>query len=550
MILYLTSKKSTTYNAKLNNAFTSLLQENNPNFIRSFLIPKMIKTKTLISFVVVSFLAIFLLGRAVYADTAKIIFMPWKLFAWNRAVEKYQTQINPYVLKGKDTLRVTYNLRGNCIMGGDASAIVFDQPAGAWHFVSLANYGKNCFIGDQTVEIPLSDFKGLDTNQAVSVFHVRFWLNKLFTIDIKNVEAFTKNATPPSSTPTPTKSPTPTPTTKPTTTPAPSTTPKPTVTVTPTQAVTPTPTVPVSAKSWDIESVSSMKETKDKICGQDDPAFIQSWVNKAAELGVNYVAVETPYDNPACGNSLTYTKAWIDAIRAKGLKVWHRHMPMAFEGIYDQTKKNNVDYMAIVESYIKNNPGLFKEGDIFTPIPEPQNGGINGITYCAQSVCQFSSKEQFNQWLRDAMTRSNNAFSAIGLAGKIKVGYFGFDGFVAWGSNNPDWHGILEDSTVAQMGNITIDHYPELIGQTMKQGLDELQARYPNVPIVIGEWGSAGNTDPQQQVLDSMGAAKRLGVIGFNYWHLGMGGNEALINSDFTNKSQFDEVQSFFQGLR
>ncbi|HEX8923692.1 MAG TPA: hypothetical protein VF828_03085, partial [Patescibacteria group bacterium] len=298
------------------------------------------------------------------------------------------------------------------------------------------------------------------------------------------------------------------------------------------------------------QSVSSMKETKDKVCGQDDGTFINNWVAKAKELGANYVAVETPYDSPSCGDSLLYTKAWISAIRSAGLKVWHRHMFLGFEGIYNTTKSKQ-DYLSKVAGYIKNNPDMFREGDIFTPQPEPQNGGINGLTGCDQNVCMFDSIAGFNQWLRDAMDTTNTAFDSIGLGGKIKVGYFGLDGFIVWGSNNPDWHGVLEDATVAKMGNLTIDHYPELINQTMQQGLNELTAKYPNTPIIIGEWGSAGTGDVELQVQSSMGAAAATkNVVGFNYWHLGMGGNEALINSDFTNRVQFKDVESFYKNTR
>ena len=307
----------------------------------------------------------------------------------------------------------------------------------------------------------------------------------------------------------------------------------------------PTPS-PTTTGSWPIQSVSSMKETKDRICGQRDQTFIDRWVDKAKELGANYVAVETPYDNPTCDNSVNYTWKWVNAIRSRGLKVWHRHMPLAFEGIYD-TPKAKGDYLTMIDDYIKNNWGMFREGDIFTPIPEPQNGGVGGVTYCAYGICIFDNQEHFNRWLREAIDAANNAFDQIGLGRKIKIGYFGFDGFVTWGSNNPDWQGILEDATIQKMGNVTIDHYPELIGQTMEQGLDEVMAKYPGLPIIIGEWGSAGNGDIEQQVRNSLGAAKRPGVVGFNYWHLGMGGNEALINEDFSNRPQYDEVQGFFK---
>lgn len=345
-----------------------------------------------------------------------------------------------------------------------------------------------------------------------------------------------------------TVAPTPTPISTIISTPAgsPIVTPSATATPIPTLAPTPPPSGGSGSTAWSIKSVSSMKETKDKICNQDSISFINSWIDKAVQLGANYIAVETPYDNPACGSSVAYTKAWVDAIHARGLYVWHRHMPLAFEGIYDVTKNSSINYLPLIADYIKTNPTFFKAGDIFSPIPEPQNGGISGITYCPQNICIFGSASIFNKWLRDAMTTSESAFGSIGLGGKMKIGYFGFDGFVAWGDNNPDWHGILEDSTVQAMGNITIDHYPEIVGDTMENDLNEIQTKYPNMPIIIGEWGTITGGDITAQVYKSMQAAIRPNVIGFNYWHMGMGGNEKLINDDFTNRANFDAVKSFF----
>lgn len=427
-----------------------------------------------------------------------ILNSPWKISADSGAVEKYQS-VDPSALLGKNVLRIAYNLHGLCLLSGDASAIIFDQPLGVWHYVSLSNYGKNCFDGNQTVDIPLSDFGGLNTSVSTNLFHVRFWYDKQFALDISTVSL-----------------------------------------------IDTTPQQPAKVNPWSIQSVSSMKETKDRICNPRDASWIAGWVDRAKELGVNYVAVETPYDNPSCGSSLAYTKLWVDTIRSKGLKVWHRHMPLAFEGIYSVTKTKK-DYLNLISNYIKKNPSLFASGDIFSPIPEPQNGGISKITYCAGGVCQFDSASNFNLWLRNAIDVSNAAFSSIGLGGKMKVGYYGFDGFVAWGSNNPDWHGILEDATVAKMGNITIDHYPEAINDTMENGLNELQAKYPTTPIIIGEWGAVSSTiDPILQVNSSMGAAKRPNVVGFNYWHMGAGGNEALINDDLSLKPAYSAVQSFF----
>jgi hypothetical protein len=292
-----------------------------------------------------------------------------------------------------------------------------------------------------------------------------------------------------------------------------------------------------------------MKESKDRVCNQRNPLYIEQWVAKAQVLGANYISVETPYDDPACGSALAYTKAWVYAIHAAGLSVWHRHMPLAFEGIYSSPKNNSTDYLQLIASYIINNPTLFQEGDIFTPIPEPQNGGILNHTYCYENVCQFAGVTEFNQWLRDAINVSDAAFVHLNLQGKVKIGYYGFDGFVAWGHNNPDWDGLLEDETVQVMGNITIDHYPEIVSDTMENSLNELEQRYPGVPIVIGEWGTISSGDPILQVEQTRAALRAAllpSVIGVNYWHMGSGGNESLINEDFSENPHFFTVQQFF----
>jgi len=537
-------------------------------------------------FVILFLLFVSLSGNSYAILGSELLTKPWILKANNLSQERYQL-IDPNALIGKKILRLTYNLNGICLLSGDASALIFDQPFGrTWRYVSLSKYGKNCLSGEQTVDIPLSNFSGLDLEKQVGTFHIRIWHYKPYNVEIKSAILYNpetdiiretssfgqlmNNFLPPA-TPIPsaililpTVTPTAIPTVPPSLTPAPIViSPSSTVIPSKTSIVktpTPTPTqvVPTdipptaipadtSKASWSIQSVSSMKETKDRICNIRDDGFITNWINTAAELGSNYVSIETPYENPGCGNSLAYTEKWVREIRGRQLKVWHRHMPLAFEGIYDTAKNSQKDYLNVIFNYIKNNPQFFAEGDIFSPIPEPQNGGIRGVTYCSQGICQFQSAAHFNHWLRDAMDIAESAFKIIGLGNKIKIGYFGFDGFVAWGDNNPDWNGILEDETVLKMGNITIDHYPEIVGDNMENDLNELEARYPNIPIIIGEWGTITGGDTETQVKSSMLAAKRLSVVGFNYWHMGAGGNEALITEKMVKNKQFDDVERFYK---
>ena len=447
---------------------------------------------------------------------------PWHITE-NKKLSSKILNLDPKQLRDKDTFLLTYNLHGICLLGDIASRIQLIDTHKSIHETSLIQYGKNCYDGQQKAILPFSKFSNYTKSLQFTQLHMNFWYPAQYTIDIKAIAVINCNrdrkacisfnaSTPALLNP----------------------------------VVATVSSVPAQ-QSWAIQSVSSMKETKDRVCNQRSQSFIEQWVATAKDLGVNYISVETPYDSPACGDSVAYTKEWISVIRSYGLHVWHRHSFLNFEGIYNEPKNPSENYLQMIAGYIKANPDLFQPGDIFTPIPEPQNGGISQITECSQNTCMFSSAKDFNQWLRNAMDTSQNAFTTIGLSGRIKVGYFGFDGYVTWGSNNPNWHGILEDETIAKMGNITIDHYPEIVGSSMEHDLDTLQKKYPGVPIIIGEWGTIIDGNAVQQVIQTMSAAKRKNVIGFNYWQMGIGGNEALINEDFTHRPQYDFVKSFYK---
>lgn len=579
-----------------------------------------------------------------------ILAQPWSMTTPGyTAAEGYQP-VNSKILAGKTGITLSYDLHGSCVKEGDASALIFDQ-GGDWKFVSLSQYGQNCYNGPQSITIPLSDFSGLDPEAPLTgPFHVRFWSETPLTVDITSIEAV-GTAIEPSVSPPPTPTP-PAPllpsqteetpdnfsglpqdhtvsgviqvqyTADPATTlqvdfyidnnysesdttapyylggdqngqpkgwntqPIPdgthelkaitvthdrklktdittfkianrtsptsaSTSPTPTPIVSSIPSAFPHTSPPPSSSPWEIRSVDAMKYTKDAVCTQKDDTWISQWVKKAAELGANYVAISMPYDSPDCGNSVEYMKRWVRQIRAQGLRVWFRQMPLAFEAIYDTPKSNRTNYIDMINAYIKTNASSYQNGDIFTPIPEPQNGGIRNFTGCGENVCQFGDIARFNSWLRDATISTRTTFAALGKPG-VKVGYYGFDGFVAWGNNNPDWNGVLEDETIKVMGNVTVDHYVEAVGGSMEEDLKELSDRYPGTEIIIGEWGTITGGNVEQQVKDTMGAASRNPLVtGFNYWHFGPGGaGEQLINDDFSNGKQFDEVQSFYRGQR
>lgn len=122
----------------------------------------------------------------VCSGALELLTQPWLLTGNNGASEKYQS-ISPNILQGKTKLQIRYNLRGLLSLGGDASAIIFDQNG--WKFISLSNYGQNGLNWEQTVVVPLSQFSGLNTNATVGTLHTRFWYGSPFTVDIFSIKA-------------------------------------------------------------------------------------------------------------------------------------------------------------------------------------------------------------------------------------------------------------------------------------------------------------------------------------------------------------------------
>src|SRR2546423_5067 len=73
-------------------------------------------------------LGLFLLLRPsqVSADNNNILSNSWNLAGNNGDAQAYQS-VDKNILQGKNSLQITYNLHGICLLTGDASALIFDQ---------------------------------------------------------------------------------------------------------------------------------------------------------------------------------------------------------------------------------------------------------------------------------------------------------------------------------------------------------------------------------------------------------------------------------------
>lgn len=103
-----------------------------------------------------------------------------------------QSQVLSYdALKNKNMLNISYNLHGLCVMSGDASSLtIIPKESNKKYSITFAEYGQNCFDGVQTIEIPLSNFDGLDPNELIQSIEARFWYPTYYNVEIKNLSAY------------------------------------------------------------------------------------------------------------------------------------------------------------------------------------------------------------------------------------------------------------------------------------------------------------------------------------------------------------------------
>jgi hypothetical protein len=289
-------------------------------------------------------------------------------------------------------------------------------------------------------------------------------------------------------------------------------------------------------KTFEVRSVDAMAWTQDRVMPEVQPSdqFIEEFVDLAHGLSVTHIALSVPYDDPPGtqeGTSLSFLQRWILAIRNRDLKVWFRMSPVAYKNFYDAGYDFRPEaHQETIVRFIQDNPDLFREGDIFTPIPEPQAGHVWGVN--CDGDCMFQGVNELAQWMNDTKAATEQAFAGIGLEGRVDVGKWGLDGFILWGDRNEAWQSredlvplrslLLE----ADEGYLCPDHYfPGSVKPSNEFGT--IRSLFPKAKLWICEWGATAGQSPDY-VRQIMEAALQSGVSGFNYWQAGPAGPESL----------------------
>lgn len=327
------------------------------------------------------------------------------------------------------------------------------------------------------------------------------------------------------------------------------------------------PTPPKLPTSF-VKSIDVMKWSKDVLCNHPSTSTVNAQLDKIVEAGATHVSISSFYDTQTLSGCqiAPLRHKWVTLAREHNLKIWLRMHTLSWQGNYSQPKSTNPDgnrHLRIMQHWLEDNPTFFQEGDIFSPFAEIQNGGINGFTFCESSICQFSSRADFNNYIQ----RLQIILPEYLPAG-VQYGWYGFDGFVVFGGSNSFWRGLcsvtpyqcgLEQDTITAMNMIVMDHYPPNDDMAVEITDFHTAVGSTTMALVIGEYGTLTAADDATResrmntFIDTLTASAATTTIGFNYWHLGPGTGEGLVNESGqsgvpgTNRPNFDILQEYFE---
>lgn len=226
---------------------------------------------------------------------------------------------------------------------------------------------------------------------------------------------------------------------------------------------------PASERFFHIQSVDTMKYSRDRARNPFNEVDIPTLVERVAAMHVTHISISTPYDE----EFYPVLKAWVDESRKYNLKIWFRGNWSGFEGWFGYPKMTDPNkHHQLTAAFIRKHPELFEEGDIFTPAPEPENGAIGDPRVSKDKGAAF------NQWLVTSYATCVESMEAIGKT--TTCGYFSTNGDVA--------HHITKE-TYQQIGNIiVIDHYVKDLNR-MRNDIITLHTKF-GMKVVLGEFGA------------------------------------------------------------
>ncbi len=274
-------------------------------------------------------------------------------------------------------------------------------------------------------------------------------------------------------------------------------------------------------KFWSVQSIDTVKYSRDvareKLHDSSFDTTIDAQIKQIASTGATHVAIGTPYDD----EFLPYLKRWVSAARTHNLHVWFRGNWSGWEGWFNYPNITAKQHVSQTVVFIKNNPDLFVDGDIFSPCPECENGQIGDPR-------QTGKIQEFRQFLIDLTNGCETAATEIKKS--IICNYHSMNGDVA--------RLIMDKETTQKLGGVVVvDHYVKEPTQ-MAKDLKEF-ALQTGGKVVLGEFGAPlpdihGNMSQEQQaawISETLNQVIEIPeVVGVNYW-TNVGGSTGLWDS-------------------
>jgi hypothetical protein len=288
---------------------------------------------------------------------------------------------------------------------------------------------------------------------------------------------------------------------------------------------------------FQMQAVDTMKLSRDGARNGGVVNSIPAIVEKLAALSPTHIAIATPYDKEFD----TVREKWIGNIHDRNIKVWFRGNFSSWEKWFDYPAFTNpYDHIAKTYAFITSHPREFADGDIFTPAPEPENGGFGDPRH------GNDIKIKFFDFLVKSQASCEKAFAAIHK--NVTCGYF---------STNGDVAELFPTDVVKKLGNvIVIDHYV----RTPQELVDKAVHLHEKTgaQIILGEYGAPipdlhGELTQKQQAQLIRDNLKELVahtdiIKGINYW-TAVGGSTSLYSDAYEPRLAASTLEEYFSPI-
>lgn len=297
------------------------------------------------------------------------------------------------------------------------------------------------------------------------------------------------------------------------------------------------PVVTTSSQVWNIQSIDTMKFSRDlareRLNDKEFGLVINEQVKAIADAGATHVAIGTPYEE----EFVPYLTRWVDAARANNLHVWFRGNLAGWEGWFNYPRISTEEHTKQVVSFITKHQELFSEGDIFTSCPECENGGPGD----PRSTNDLTG---FRNFLISEHNQVKETFRKTGK--NVIVGLYSMNGDVAKLAMD-------QETTKALGGYVSVDHYV-VTPQQLSDDVTTL-AKSSGGKVVLGEWGAPipdinGKMTDQEQanwIAEALSLlSQNRDLYGLNYW-TSLGSSTAIWDGKGKPRPAVDILKAYYE---